>query len=281
MRNFFVSYGVSMNRTPEAGFIASEFHKYAEHYDRHVLVQRRVVTQLAGSVELHLDRAPEHILDVGTGTGALLEQLHACYSSARLTGVDIALNMCLKSQQKMGAYSQIVNGTVEALPFKADTFDLVVSASVLQWVSDLPAAIREIYRVVTPGGYIGIAFFCRGSLHELHQCLSEVTVGGSSKMSRLHRFWTVDDVTEIISRLGFASSVISVETEVDWYDDLYSLLRAIKSIGAGAVSGGTELGLGWRGLLQETSRRYQKLYGVNDRIPATYKVLYLAGRTVG
>ncbi len=264
-----------MNKIAEAGLIAKAFHKNADQYDRHALVQKRVVTQLAGSVALHLDRAPKHILDVGTGTGALLELLHDRYPTARLTGVDIAHNMCLKSRQKMGASCQIVNGNAEALPFKTGVFDLVVSASVLQWVSDLPAAIGEMCRVVAPGGSINAAFFCHGTLDELQHCLHDVTVRGSSIMSRLHGFWTVDGVTAIINSMEFARAVISVETEVDWYDDLHSLLRAIKNIGAGAVSGGSERGLGWRGLLQEASLRYQKLYGVNGRIPATYKVLYL------
>ncbi|MFZ4858748.1 MAG: methyltransferase domain-containing protein [Desulfuromonadaceae bacterium] len=268
-----------MNRIAEAGLIATAFHKNAEQYDRHALVQKRVVTQLAGSVALHLDHAPDHILDVGTGTGALLEQLHGRYPSARLTGVDIALNMCLKSQQKMGAVCQVVNGAAEALPFKTGMFDLVVSASVLQWVSDLPAALREMCRAVRPGGDVNIAFFCHGTLQELQRCFQDAIGGDSSKKSRLHGFWAVDDVTAIIKSMGLARAVISVETEVDWYDDLHSLLRAIKNIGAGAVSGGSRHGLGWRGVLQETSLRYQQLYCRNGKIPATYKVLYLTATT--
>lgn len=264
-----------MNKTADAGMIAAAFHTNAAQYDRHVMVQKRVVTQLAGSVALHRDHAPGHILDVGTGTGALLEQLQARYPSARLTGVDIALNMCLKSQQKMGAACQVVNGAAEALPFRTATFDLAVSASVLQWVSDLPAALRELCRVVRPGGDVAVAFFCHGTLQELQCCFQDVAGGESSQTSRLHRFWTVDDVSEIVNSIGFKRAVISVETEVDWYDDLYSLLRGIKNIGAGTVSGGSGYGLGWRGVLQEVSRRYQQLYGENGKIPATYKVLYL------
>ncbi|HIJ86466.1 MAG TPA: methyltransferase domain-containing protein [Desulfuromonadales bacterium] len=264
-----------MHRIAEAAHIATSFHNNAEQYDRHVLVQKRVVTQLAGSVELHRDHAPGHILDVGTGTGALLELLHARHPAARLAGVDIALNMCLKSQQKMGAVCSVVNGTAEALPFKSGIFDLVVSASVLQWVSDLPVVIGEMCRVAAPGGRLGVAFFCHGTLYELRRCFHDVTGGDSSKMSRLHGFYTLDDVTPIVNSMGFEKAVISVETEVDWYDDLHSLLRSVKNIGAGAVSGGSEYGLGWRGVLQETSCRYQQLYGQNGKIPATYKVLYL------
>ena len=267
-----------MNKIAESGLVANAFHTHAEQYDRHVLVQKRVVKQLAESVALHLDRAPDHILDVGTGTGALLEQLHVRYPSVRLTGVDIALNMCLKSRQKLGAACQIVNGTAEALPFKTGMFDLVVSASVLQWVSDLPAALREMSRVVRPGGDLGIAFFCHGTLHELQRCFHDVVVGDNSKMSRLHGFRDVDDVTSIVNSMGFEKAVISVETEIDWYDDLHSLLRAIKNIGAGAVPGSSGHGLGWRGVLQEISRRYQQHYGQDGKIPATYEVLYLTAR---
>ena len=124
-----------MDRMPDTSKIAAAFHQKAVEYDRHVLVQKRVVAQLAGSVEQHLNRAPEHILDVGTGTGALLERLHSRYPDARLTGVDIAPNMCLHTRQKLGPVCNSVNGDAEHLPFKAGTFDLVVSASALQWVS--------------------------------------------------------------------------------------------------------------------------------------------------
>ena len=80
-----------MNRPPDTSRVAAAFHQRALGYDQHVLVQKRVVENLAGSIEQHMNGAPEHILDVGTGTGALLERLHERYPDARLTGVDIAL----------------------------------------------------------------------------------------------------------------------------------------------------------------------------------------------
>lgn len=269
-----------MDRMPDTGKIAAAFHKKAVEYDQHILVQKRVVAQLVRSVELHLNRAPEHILDVGTGTGALLERLHSRYPDARLTGVDIAPNMCLRTQQKLGHACNTVNGDAEYLPFRTGAFDLIVSASVLQWVSNLSAALHEMQRVVHPGGGLSLAFFCDGSLRELQHCfrdaVSRCSADGSQRMSRLHDFWTVDDVTTIVNGMDLEKVVVSIETEVDWYDNLHSLLRSIKNIGAGTVSGGSGNGLGWRGILQEASRLYQERYGRDGRIPATYKVLYLS-----
>lgn len=273
-----------MHRMPEVSKIATAFHKKADRYDQNVLVQKRVVAQLAESIKQHISQPPESILDVGTGTGALLELLHSQYPAVRLAGVDIAPNMCLRAQQKLGDACHIVNGNAEALPFKSGTFDLIVSASVLQWVSNLTVAISEMRRVVRPGGEISIAFFCHGSLSELHHCFKEAAsqlgaAGYSQKASRLHAFWTVDDVKAIVNEMDFERVVLTVETETDWYDDLHTLLKSIKNIGAGTVSGSSANGLGWRGLLQEASRLYQKFYGQNGRIPATYKVLYLTART--
>jgi malonyl-CoA O-methyltransferase len=240
------------------------------------------VENLAGAIEEHLNRAPEHILDVGTGTGALLEQLHVRYPEARLTGIDIALNMCLRTQQKLGSACTVVNGDAENLPFRTGAFDLAVSTSVLQWVGNLSAALKELRRVVRPGGDISLSFFCHGTLGELQRCfrdaISQRSPDNSQKMSRLHGFRTVDDVKSIVSGMDFERFVITVETEVDWYDDLRSLLRSIKNIGAGTVSGGSGGGLGWRGVLNETSRLYGERYGQDNKIPATYNVLYLSAR---
>ena len=269
-----------MNRPSDTGRIAAAFHQKAVEYDQHVLVQKRVVACLAGSIGQHLNRAPGEVLDVGTGTGALLERLHARYPDARLTGVDIAFNMCLRTLQKLGPACSVVNGDAECLPFRTGTFDLAVSASALQWVGNLSAALDELRRVVRPGGDISLSFFCHGTLGELQHCFRDA-IGHSSpdnsqKTSRLHAFRTVDEVTSILSGMDFERFVVTVETEVDWYDDLYSLLRSIKNIGAGTVSGGSGTGLGWRGVLQEASRLYQERYGENGRIPATYNVLYLS-----
>ncbi len=271
-----------MDRTTDAKKVATAFHEKAAEYDLHVLVQKRVVAQLIKSVSMHLEREPQQILDVGTGTGALLECFKAKYPYATLAGVDIAHNMCLRAQQKLGPGCHIVNGDAECLPFSAASFDLVISASMLQWVNNLSVALYEMRRVAKPGGNISLAFFCDGTLEEMQHCFrsaAEKYSGNSSQItSRLHDFWSVDDLKSIVRSMDFERAVISVETEVDWYDDLHSLLRSIKSIGAGSVSGSSSRGLGWRGILLEASRIYQANYGANGRIPATYKVVYLSAK---
>ncbi|MEI6705086.1 MAG: hypothetical protein WCL71_16375, partial [Deltaproteobacteria bacterium] len=141
----------------------------------------------------------------------------------------------------------------------------------------------ELRRVLKPGGTLCIAFFCDGTLRELQSCFREAacTDGdeNNKRTARLHRFRSVDDIKSILEGMDFEQVILSSETEKDWYDDVSSLLRSIKSIGAGAVGGGSALGLGWRGIINKTARLYREHYGQDGRIPATYEVLYLYART--
>ncbi|MDD2366362.1 MAG: methyltransferase domain-containing protein [Desulfuromonadaceae bacterium] len=268
-----------MNRIIDTKIIADSFSNKAAEYDSHIIVQKRVVAQLVASIESHLKDSPSRILDVGTGTGNLLGNLRSSYPDAAVYGVDIAPNMCRLAQQKLGESAQIMIGDAVNLPFGTEEFDLIVSSSALQWVENLAVAVNEMRRVLKPGGSIYLAFFCDGTLSELHSCFRDVLMlkdsSSTPPLSRLHDFRTVDQVNAILKRLDLEQFVVTVETEVDWYDDLNSLLRSIKNIGAGSVTGGSVKGLGWRGIFSEISRLYYERFGQNGRIPATYRVLYL------
>jgi malonyl-CoA O-methyltransferase len=263
--------------------IAAAFHDRAAEYDRHVSVQKRVVNNLAGYVQMHLHEVPASILDVGTGTGTLLNNLKGIYPEASLYGVDLAYNMCQRASAKLGADCCVVNGDAEKIPFKSSTFDLVVSTSALQWVGSISKAVHELRRVSKPGATLCIAFFCDGTLGELQRCFRDAARRAgdpdNERTARLHRFRSIDDVKKILEGMDFEQVILNCETEQDWYDDVTSLLRSIKSIGAGAVAGGSSIGLGWRGIISKTSRLYLEYYGQDGRIPATYEVLYIYART--
>lgn len=265
--------------------VAAAFGRRADEYDQHIAVQKRVVNNLVISVEMHLVTPPTdpiNILDVGTGTGTLLQRLRRIFPAASLSGLDLAYNMCLRAASKLGGDCLTVNGYAEKLPFRSGCFDLAVSTSALQWVDSISGALHELRRILKPGGTLCIAFFCDGTLLELQRCFKEVVSGdgveNSEQTARLHRFWSVGDVKAILEGMDFEQVILNCEKEEDWHDDLPSLLRSIKNIGAGAVTGGSVRGLGWRGIINKMSRLYEKHYGEEGRIPATYKVLYLYAR---
>ncbi|MED4300040.1 class I SAM-dependent methyltransferase [Geobacillus stearothermophilus] len=107
--------------------------------------------------KLNIDRSTA-VLDVGCGTGQTAAYIARQYG-ADVTAIDLHPKMIAKAKQRFGAMAvpvRLHQASVESLPFPAGTFDLVLSESVLAFVS-LPAALAEICRVLKKGGtFIGI-----------------------------------------------------------------------------------------------------------------------------
>ena len=90
------------------------------------------------------------VLDAGCGTGGNLKAIARAIPGARLHGLDIAEQACEFTRSKTGA--QVVVGSVDALPFADEAFDVVLSADVLGYRIDVDAAMAGFYRVLRPGG---------------------------------------------------------------------------------------------------------------------------------
>lgn len=93
--------------------------------------------------------APDHALDVGTGTGRNVELLRA-NTSAHVVGIDLSPAMLACGS---GA-SPRVCGDAQRLPFRSESFDLVCSSLMCGDIPDVGAWIREASRVVKPGGHV-------------------------------------------------------------------------------------------------------------------------------
>lgn len=262
--------------------VGRSFHQQAGEYDRHATVQKRVVDRLLSLAQRHVSSAPADILDIGCGTGQLLSLLGRQYPDACLCGLDLAYNMTRCAAERLGRRAALVNGDAEQLPFRDRAFDLVVSTSTLQWMDDLDPFFRQCHRVLRPGGLLCIAFFGGGTMRELHECYREAVSRDSRAegyLDRLHRFKDLSVSEQALGRSDFGSVQLTSEIELDHYPDVHGLLRSIKRIGAGSsAQEGRHGGLGWRRVLNETSRLYHEHYGTDGMIPVTYEVIYVIAR---
>jgi SAM-dependent methyltransferase len=94
-------------------------------------------------------RADLTILDVGCGTGAMSRKLTPWGSVVSADFSPLALSFSRKRNLDLLCASDAMR-----LPFKENSFDLVVAMDILEHVKDDSAALREIYRVLKPGGRI-------------------------------------------------------------------------------------------------------------------------------
>jgi SAM-dependent methyltransferase len=111
--------------------------------------RRRIIESFVADICRGLPDQRPHILDVGCGTGANLLLLSK-YGDAE--GVDVssdALSFCRER-----GLQKVKQGTAEQLPYDDATFDLVTALDVVEHLDDDLAGLKEMRRVLRPGGRV-------------------------------------------------------------------------------------------------------------------------------
>jgi ubiquinone/menaquinone biosynthesis C-methylase UbiE len=129
----------------------------AEIYERMVPAYASWVIVLLDGVQV---RSGERLLDVACGTGVLARQAVALVGAGgRVVGLDINANMLTVARAR-GPAVEWHEGNALALPFADHAFDVVVCQQGLQFFPDPGAGLREMRRVLSPGGRLGVAVWC-------------------------------------------------------------------------------------------------------------------------
>lgn len=116
----------------------------------------RIVDQLEKDL-LYQFSAPhrdELVLDVGTGTGHFAFDLAA--RGGMVVGIDVSTPMLAAAQGK-GTAVHLLQGDAAALPVAPESFDLVFSATTLEFVAHPQRAVREMWRALRRGGRLVVA----------------------------------------------------------------------------------------------------------------------------
>lgn len=167
----------------------------------------------------------------------------------------------------------------EALPFTEQSFDLIVSVLSLHAVNDLPGALLQIRRALTPDGLFLAAMFGGDTLRELRVSFANAETkirGGISP--RVSPFADIRELGGLLQRAGFALPVTDVERTIMRYRDITKLFSDLRAIGeTNALSGRAKTPLN-RKLLGSVVAEYAELYADDDeRLPATFEIIFLTG----
>src|SRR5579872_5441165 len=158
-------------RSARAAAAQAYFRRHAAEWDRirklHVAdaaVEAAVRSALA-------DKPIRALLDLGTGTGRMLELFAA--DVERGLGLDLSLDMLALARARLDhaglQHCSVRHGDIYNLALPRDSFDAVIIHQVLHFLDDAPRAIREAARVLRPGGRLLVVDFAPHDLEFLRE----------------------------------------------------------------------------------------------------------------
>jgi ubiquinone/menaquinone biosynthesis C-methylase UbiE len=205
--------------------VIREYERLAPKYDRrwsfytkatHRETLKRAVLQSADCV-----------LDVGCGTAALFETISEKIPRAKLIGTDLSLGMLEEAKKKRGGQAFFVAGRSDALPFRSESFDAILSCSSFHHWSKAEESLKEVFRVLKPEGRVVMSDWCHDywTCRFLSFCLRWV---GPLHVVKTYRQSEWED---LFRKTGFHNAEI-VRYKINWF---WGLMTATGRKYVGAV----------------------------------------------
>ena len=157
--------------------------------ERHQPYHRMLDDLEVGLVERYA--TGKDVLEVGCGTGLILDRVHRFARSA--AGIDLSGGMLRRAAERGLAVAQ---ASATALPIATASVDVAYSFKVLAHVADIGAALREMARVVRPGGWVLAEFYNARSIRRLVKAIKPPTAV-SEQTHDEHVFTRYDTADEI------------------------------------------------------------------------------------
>lgn len=206
-----------MLQTVDKQAVAAAFGRAAQSYNRHADLQRQ-----CGEHLLALARPGQalRVLDAGCGTGWFSQRWRS--TGHHVTALDLSEKML-----QQAALSQAADcyqpGDIEALPFAGASFDRCWSNLAIQWCSDLPQALKELWRVTRPGGQVLFSTLLDGSLREVQYAWP---LGERAPVNQFARLRQLEQAA------AGMNLTLTPYTLTLAFPDVLSLPRSLKGIGA-------------------------------------------------
>jgi ubiquinone/menaquinone biosynthesis C-methylase UbiE len=199
--------------------VVAEYAKAAERYDEKWAFYVETTTR---ETLRRLPMTPTaRVLDVGCGTGELLRRLRARYPDAVLAGLDPVAEMLAVAGGKLSGKEDLRIGYADALPWSSEMFDVVVSCNMFHYITHPVEALREMGRVLRPGGSIVLTDWCDDYL-ACRLCNLYLRLTNRA----FYKTYRQAECEELLRAAGFAA--VSLERyKINW---LWGLMTAVVTI---------------------------------------------------
>jgi len=128
------------------------------------VIMARMNADLGGWViDLLEIKSGDRVLEVGFGPGVVVQRLSERSPAGRVAGIDESPEMVAQAQTRnapgvQSGHIELRQGLVDSMPFPDNSFDKALAVSSMQVWPDAVAGLREILRVMIPGGRVALGF---------------------------------------------------------------------------------------------------------------------------
>jgi SAM-dependent methyltransferase len=238
-------------------------------------LQRRAAADLVERLEVIMRDFPRAV-DLSARNGAFRDAL-AISPAARRVGLLVEADLSGAMLADRDGPRLVLDE--EALPFAAESLDLIVSTLGLHWTNDVVGALVQIRRALKPDGLFLGAFLGGSTLTELRQALTEAEselLGGAG--SRVSPFADSRDAASLLQRAGFALPVADVDRVNVSYEHPLRLMADLRQMGETNVLAVRHPRALTRALLARAGEIYaERFAGPDGRVPATFEIVTLTG----
>jgi len=246
------------------------FGRAAGRYAEVAVLQREVESRLLEQLSVLEDKRPVRILDVGAGPGRASAAMKKRWPGAEVVALDLSLPMLheVRRQTRFWRPVRRVCGDATRLPIADGSIDLVFSSLCLQWVPALPVALSEFRRVLREDGLLLFSTFGPDTLIELR----EAYLSAGDEQPPLSPFAPMQAIGDALVAAGFRNPVLDRDLFTLTYPEAMTLLRELRTIGAGDARSQRARGLGGKERQARMLAAYEKLRR-DGALPSTWEVI--------
>lgn len=180
----------------EAGFVPIDvFEEFADDYDRWFEEHKDKYLAELARIRNIVPAPDSRSIEVGVGSG-------------RFAG-PLGITIGIEPSGRLGRMArnrgiEIIQGRVESLPLREGSCSSVLFITVVCFLDDVEPSFGELYRVLTPGGFLVLAFIERGGA--IHQ--KYLDEGGKGRFLSRARFYSREEIYKSLGQAGFVTECI-------------------------------------------------------------------------
>lgn len=249
--------------------IERQFDRAATTYDSVAALQRQMADRLLEELPAQLDGT---LIDLGCGTGDLLQKLANRMDPSKLTGLDLSSAMLGQTANRV-PQARLVKADLANVPFDDDSFAWITSNAAIQWC-DSSVVFSEMRRLLQPTGQAFVSTFGPRTMHQWRDTMANV----GSNNERIHTFKPVEQLSDEMKEAGFSTVDQKTETIDTYFDSVQAMFDSVRKLGATNARRDRSIGLSGRRWFEQVTKAFEQRRNADGKLCLTYECCYLFAR---